>query len=260
MKSASNREITLLRKLNRKKYREKNRLFLIEGFRGIQQIIENGFITVDSLFVDESQSDRFQREWRGQTVGAEEKLLSPDIFREVADTDNPQGIIGLCRMPEEAGVEYLCDREGVIIAADAIQDPGNLGTMIRTSGWFGVKGLLLGKGTVDLFHPKVVRSTAGATGAVPYCNVVLQDDLEVFEDNGWQVFLLDAGTGARDLREINFPDKTVLVTGNEANGISASLFKDNREKVIIPPASAAKGVESLNAAIALSIALYASAD
>jgi RNA methyltransferase, TrmH family len=180
--------------------------------------------------------------------------LGKQEFEELSDTDNPQGIMAVCRMPDEIPTEKLAARSGVIVATDAIQDPGNLGTMIRTSVWFGAVGFICGTGTVDPWHPKVVRSTAGATGAIPW----LSDDLEGLftrlEAEGWEVLLLDGGKGSVPLPDVSKQQKTVLVVGNEANGINPELMTSNRQRVKIEGTPGT--VESLNAAIALGIAMY----
>lgn len=230
---------------------------MMEGGRSIQQLVENNIVTVEVLFFDEEQEYWLRHEWADVVRHLDSRLLTTDVFNEVADTENPQGVLALCRMPPEIKKKQLMKEEGIIIATDAIQDPGNLGTMIRTSGWFGATGMLLGKGTVDMFHPKVVRSTAGATGTIPYNNADLENDLLDFEEHGWQVMLLDARPKAKNLREMVSNNKTILVIGNEANGIAKSLFREGRQVVEIPPASKTENVESLNASIALSIALYA---
>lgn len=230
---------------------------MMEGGRSIQQLFENKIITVEILFFDDEQEYWLRREWADLAGHQDSRLLTTDVFHEVADTENPQGVLALCRMPPEIKKKQLMKEGGIIIATDAIQDPGNLGTMIRTLGWFGATGMLLGKGTVDMFHPKVVRSTAGATGTIPYYNADLENDLIEFEEHGWRIMLLDARPKAKNIREMASKDKVILVIGNEANGIANSLFRKGRQIVEIPLASKTENVESLNASIALSIALYA---
>lgn len=253
----SNRTLTLLRKLNQKKYRQREQLFLIEGARAVQQVLENGSLEVQELFFDEGQEYWLQQQWSARIQRKDALIIDSKTFAEVSDTDNPQGVIALCRMPEEADPGQLAQRSGLILATDAIQDPGNLGTIIRTAGWFGVQGLLSGKGTADLFHPKVVRSTAGATGTVSFLNGDLKEILPVFEEAGWQIVLLDAGAESKPLREIERNNKVIIVVGNEANGVDSALFAESRIKARIPSPGDDKKVESLNAAIAASIALYA---
>lgn len=257
LEHVSNRQLTLLRKLNQKKYRLKEQLFLVEGARAVAQIIQNGQLTVNELFFDESQVYWQQQLWEKFLADIPSSIIEKETFAKVSDTDSPQGVMALCRMPEEANLEEMVQGKGIILATDAIQDPGNLGTIIRTATWFGVRGLLNGKGTVDLFHPKVVRSTAGATGTVPYVSAILDDVLPVLEKEGWQTILLDAGADSVPLQKIKKAEKMILVIGNEGNGIDQSLFGSNRLKARIASPREEKNVESLNAAIATSIALYA---
>lgn len=254
--SVSNSTLTLLRKLNQKKYRYREQLFLAEGSRTVEQIISNGKVAVKELLFDESQHYWQQHRWETMIKSMEASLVDGGDFAEVSDTDNPQGVMALCMMPPETDLQNLTRQPGIILAADAIQDPGNMGTIIRTASWFGVRGLLSGRGTVDLFHPKVVRSTAGATGSIPYTNVDLDETLNFLEEKGWETVLLDAGTDSKSLKEIPGRDKMIIVAGNEANGINEDLFKAGRQKARIPSPVHQSEVESLNAAIATSIALY----
>lgn len=256
MKEISNSRLTLLRKLNRKKYREQEQLFIIEGARAVEQVIQNGEVEISELFFDGSQGFWEQPVWNKKSEKFPSSLVSQGHFQEVSDTDNPQGVLALCRIPREAGIEELADSHGILLATDRIQDPGNLGTMIRTAVWFGVKGLLSGKGTVDLFHPKVVRSTAGATGALKHRNGKLERMLPELENKGWKVMILEGGEASTDIRSIDQTDKMVLLVGNEANGVNRNLFSKDRTNIRISSAKGREQVESLNAAIAASIALF----
>ena len=257
MKDISNNQLTLLRKLNRKKYREQEQRFLIEGSRAVEQIITNGIVEVSELYFDESQSYWEQQPWGEIIADYSCSKMSESHFTEVSDTDNPQGILALCKMPDEATVEELAEPSGILLATDRIQDPGNLGTMIRTAAWFGVNGLLSGKGTVDLFHPKVVRSTAGATGTLKYRNGELDSLLPELESKGWRVLILEGSEDSQNIKDLEFADKTILLVGNEANGVAPNLFADQRKRIRIPSVADQQQVESLNAAIASGIALFA---
>jgi len=250
MKAASNREITLLRKLKQRKHRQKEQLFIVEGERAVQQVLQNGFTEVWDVFL----SDDSDQEITVQIEGA--KRLSQELFKEVSDTESPQGILAVCKIPEEIELEAWYDKQGLLVAFDRIQDPGNLGTMLRTAAWFGATGLLLGKGTVDLFNPKVVRSTAGAVGSLPWTTGELTDILHHLESSGWQTLLLDGNPGAKKLESVQPDKKNIVVIGNEARGINPELIVPQRKRVMIPPGKAGSGVESLNASVALSIALY----
>ncbi|MAC06674.1 MAG: hypothetical protein CL664_13825, partial [Balneola sp.] len=250
VKSASNNQIKLLRKLGQKKYREREGLFVVEGERAVEQVLENGILNVREVFLEEGKAVNYQL-----TANSFYELDSK-VMAEVTDTENSQGILAVCEIPKEASTEELSKKEGLIIATDRIQDPGNLGSIVRTAAWFGATAVLIGKGTVDLHNPKVVRSTAGATGTMPYKNCDLSKDLEVLEKKGWQTLLLDGNEGALSISKINKTNKIILIVGNEANGIDENLINANRKRVMIPSSEENRSVESLNAAIALSIALY----
>ena len=249
MKSASNNQIKLLRKLGQKKYREKEGMFVVEGERAVEQVLENGILNVREIFVDKEANSY-------QLLANSCYQIDTKTFNELSDTENSQGILAVCEIPKEVSVEELLKKEELIVATDRIQDPGNLGTIVRTAAWFGASAILIGKGSVDLHHPKVVRSTAGATGVLPFRNSDLKQDLEVMEKEGWQILLLDGNEGALPISEISSTSKTILIVGNEANGVDANLVISSRKRVMIPPAKENRSVESLNAAIALSIALY----
>jgi TrmH family RNA methyltransferase len=247
---ASNNQIKLLRKLGQKKYREKEGLFIVEGERAVEQILENSVVRVKEVFVEEGKAVSYQ------LTANSSYEIDRVLIKELSDTENPQGILAICEIPKEASLEKLSEEEGLIIATDRIQDPGNLGTIVRTAVWFGASAILVGKGSVDLFHPKVVRSTAGATGSLLYLNSSLNEDLEKFEKAGWDILLLDGNVGATPIDQIKLSKKTILVVGNEANGIDQKLIIPNRKRVLIPATEKNRSVESLNAAIAMSIALY----
>lgn len=233
------------------KYRKKEQLFLAEGSRCVEQILENGAVEVIELLIEDG-FDAANLNPAGLPVYS----LNSDDFSSLSDTETPQGVIAVCRIPPETDLRYLAEQGGLLVAFDEIQDPGNLGTMIRTASWFESAGLLIGEGTVDMFHPKVVRSTAGATGTIPYLKGDLIELLGNLEESGYRVFLLDASDASVELRSVN-PEKdkkTVLVVGNEASGVQSKLFGNKRTAVKIEGKS--NRVESLNAAVALSIGLY----
>ncbi|TVR35939.1 MAG: RNA methyltransferase [Balneolaceae bacterium] len=250
-KPASKNHIKNRKKLLMGKYRKKEQLFLAEGSRCVEQILENGAIEVIELLIE----DGFDAVSLNPACLPVYSLNSDD-FNSLSDTETPQGVIAVCRIPPETDLRYLAEQGGLLVAFDEIQDPGNLGTMIRTASWFESAGLLIGEGTVDMFHPKVVRSTAGATGTIPYLKGDLFELLGNLEKSGCRVFLLDASDDSVELRSVN-PEKdkkTVLVVGNEASGVQSKLFGNNRIAVKIEGKS--NRVESLNAAVALSIGLY----
>ncbi len=238
------------RKLLLRKHRKREQRFLAEGIRCVDQVLRQKTVVVEELLV-ESGSDLIS-----QLVEVDCPVygLDKDDFKSVMDTETPQGVAAVCKTPAEAKLSDFSNRSGVLIGFDAIQDPGNLGTMIRTASWFNASGLLIGSGTVDLFHPKVVRSTAGATGVLPYLKGDLSSYIRQLEEENWNTFILDGGKDTLPIHTISPGSKNILIIGNEGNGVDPKLFNSSRSPVKIPGNN--KNVESLNAAIALSIALY----
>lgn len=246
-RTASNNQLKTWRKLGMAKYRKKEGLFIAEGVRCVEQILANGFVNVEALVVESGMNLPF-------SYPDEIYEVESADFESLTDTDSPQGVLAVCRIPEELAIDQLSDKKGIIIALDAVQDPGNVGTIIRTAAWFGASGLIFGNGTADPYHPKVVRSTAGATGALSITKGDLSELLNEFESAGWSTFLMDGSDRSVDLKTVTPGEKSIIVIGNEGNGISDDLFSSDRASVRIPGNDEA--VESLNAAIALGIGMY----
>ena len=142
----------------------------------------------------------------------------------------------------------------MILAIDGLQDPGNLGTLVRTAAWFNAAGLFLGLGTTELYQPKVVRSTAGATGMLAAAEGELAVMLDEAASAGRPIIILDGGENAVPLESTRFPTNSVIVVGNEGRGVSPSILNLSYPKVRI--SGNASNVESLNAAVAASIAMH----
>ncbi len=234
-----------IRNLARKSYRIEAGRFIAEGQRTVEQIIRNGRIDVDTILTDGRAVD-------SGTIPV--ISLTKDAFSEISETETSQGVIAVCRIPDAVSVQDLCAKPGVLIALDAIQDPGNLGTLYRTAAWFGATGFLVGTGTTDLFQPKVVRSTAGATGMIPYALGTLTSLIREAAAAGREVLILDGGAGSISLNDVRPSKNAVIVIGNEGNGVSDEVLALPFQRVGIP--GNPNHVESLNAAIAGSITLY----
>ena len=237
--------------------------FVVEGARAVEQVLRNGMLNVDFLVMtgEFMQSLGAQGFLSGKTGAGKVDIESPvytvtaSVFNQIADTDTSQGLLAVCCIPKPAPDADILRRSGALLAVDQVQDPGNLGTIIRTAVWFGLEGLVLSPGTVDLFHPKVVRSTAGATGVIPW----LETDLDVFlmeaAKQGWHIHLLDNAKDSQPYTRVARSDRDILVVGNEANGISQKVRTLGFGRVRIDPAGASTGVESLNASVAAAIVM-----
>ncbi len=249
MKNTSQAQITLLRKLKQRKYRMLEGKFIMEGQRAIDQALKNGILDIEAIFINASQLDHYK--------GYNEKLHLMDHthIKEFSDTETPQGILALCAIPESKSMDDIAAGSGMIVATDSIQDPGNMGTIIRSAVWYGCSALLLGTGSVDIFNQKVVRSTAGATGVLSYSSGELSELLKELSLKGWEILLLDGNTGSIPINKKKVSSKTVLVIGNEGNGLSEELTSQKYTRVLLPSHSPQMYVESLNAGVAASIAM-----
>ncbi len=244
-------QITLLRKLQKRKYRREMNVFVAEGHRTVTQILEYGSLDVQDVFVTEAYLDDFGYNHLPEST----YLLTDREMHSVADSETPQGIVAVCTVPPPIELDAILHHPGCILAFDRIQDPGNMGTIIRTAAWFGVDLLMIGEGSVDMWNPKVVRSTAGATGSLAYIECNLAAELEKLSEHGWRPALLDGNPGSQPIEEWDPGMRTVLVVGNEAQGVSPELA-DLYDRYRIDATSDRAAAESLNASIAAGIALY----
>lgn len=244
-----NKQVTLVRKLSQRKNREQFGKFVVEGERAVRQVLEAGHVPVDFVLVSQSFLDQLR------DAAAPNWLVTDDkTFDDLSDTVQSQGILAVCTSVGRVKAEaILSSTSGVIVATDRIQDPGNLGTIVRTASWFNAVGILLGKGTVDYYNPKVVRSTAGAVDVLPHCECDLAQILDTAVSLGWEVYLLDLAENAKSLHNVEFGLKTILVAGNEASGIDAGL-RESYQKLFIPGNHL--HVESLNAGVSVALSLF----
>ncbi len=257
--SQKNESIKWLNKLQTKsRFRRSENLYVVEGFKQVLELDIQRIHTlaVESESVMESYVDRFV-ERHGDT-GSDVRdmdvlVLGEKLFRSVSTDMNPQGILAVVSMNTSDLLSETIDGEGCYLALDGIQDPGNLGTMIRVSDAVGSKGIILNKSCVDPYNPKVVKSTMGS---LEHIQLYLVDDLvEGLE------FLHDAGIesyGAyldhsRFHFDYTYPKGVCFVIGNEGNGISDAVIAIVKHRVKIPMPGQS---ESLNASIAASVLLY----
>ncbi len=246
-------ELKLCRSLLQKKYRTRHGLFLAEGERTVQQLLDRDSLTIDYVILqDETRVPEFEE--RAAISGAKVRISTAKTLKMLTDTQTTQGILAVVRIPEQPALDAITIKPGsMIIALDGLGDPGNLGTVYRTAAWFGADFLIAGKGTVDLYNPKTVRSTAGATGTVPVIEAELLAALEQLQQKGCAVRLLDLSPEAESvagLADTLGEQPAVFVLGNEAHGIQDAL-RERYQSVYIPGNS--DNVESLNAAVSAGI-------
>ena len=233
----SKNQVKLIQKLHQKKYRNELKLFIVEGKKSINEFLQAGY-TPQLLIATEAF-----------TTSVPQHLITPvskDELRKVSTLQNPDEGLAVFEQPKHKGIL----QEGVIVALDNVQDPGNLGTIIRLCDWFGVETLLCNTQTVDCYNPKVVQASMGSLTRV----AVHYLDLAAFlTTTVLPVYTMDLE--GENLYTATFPKDCILILGNEANGISSEVSALANVAITIPRFSQHQRTESLNVAMAGAIIL-----
>ena len=234
--SINNEKIKNLRKLNSKKYRDLNGLFLVDGEHLVLEAYNSGYL--DELILLDGSSFN---------LDVKTSYVTLDVMKYISDLDSPNGIMGVCRKKDNV---LSGDR---VVILDDIQDPGNLGTIIRSSVAFDVDTLVLSSGCVDLYNPKVVRATQGMLFKL---NIIVVSDIENFivdlKNNNYKVYSTNV-IGGKSLKSIEKSNRFAIIMGNEGNGVRDSLNSLCDEFIYIDMNPLC---ESLNVGVATSIILY----
>ncbi len=254
VRTKENQFVRLARQLGQKKARDKNALFILEGIRNLEDATRSDH-QVKAVLVN---SDFKEKSFQAQLLSRFNKNipiveLENRLFSDIALTETTQGVILIIQKKE-----YLLDRildacPKIIVVADGIQDPGNLGTIIRTSAAAGVDALLVTKGCVDFYNPKAARASMGGIFFLPIAAVECCESLVILlKKRGYRIAVADV-EGTKMYYESNLKQPIALVIGSENSGPS-KLFKQNADLILKIPM---KGeVESLNAVVAAGILIY----
>jgi TrmH family RNA methyltransferase len=243
----STNDIKVLASLKQKKYREQEGRFLIEGFHLIEECLNSSFHLEKILLRD--NIDLKKVKITGHKLPEIIKLTAAQ-FKKLQETDNSQGIIGVVKIPEQKTSKK--SKGNLIIALDRINDPGNLGTILRTSYWFGAEKVLIGENSADIFNSKTTRSSQGAVFHLNIdLNVKLSEELLIYYQSGYDIYMFTLDS-TEYLQDISAKPKSILVFGNEADGIAPLLLKLPFNHVKIKGYSKC---ESLNVAVTSGIAL-----
>lgn len=234
--------------LKQKKYRVREGLFLVEGKRAVSEARDSGW-DIDCYFYTQLP-EGWEDPVESETVYYH---VTDAVFRKAADTEDPQGIGALVRMPQQKLQDFAPDK-GLVLVLAGIQDPGNAGTLIRSADAMGAVGVVCLDGTVDLYNPKVVRSTMGSLFHLPVFTNVGVRELADWAKAKHIPLWATALKGAEDVTKTTFPPCSALILGSEGNGVPEVLLAMADKKVKIPMFGHA---ESLNVAIAGSILLFA---
>lgn len=247
--STSNPQVKKLLQLQKKsKVRNEEKIFLVEGLRMFAEVPED---RVEKVYISESLYNRKKHELNLQRFSTE--ILSDHVFQHVSDTKTPQGILCLVRQKNYEIDELLNVESPHFIVLDNLQDPGNLGTIVRTAEGAGVTAVFLSKDCVDLYNPKTIRSTMGSIYRMPVVYVEnLVELLQNFKRKGIKSYAAHLeGKNAYDKED--YQTGTAILIGNEGNGLRQEVSESADIWVQIPMQGQ---VESLNAAIAASILMF----
>ena len=235
IESVDNKKIKYLKKLKDKKYRDEEKKFLVEGEHLVLEANKSGLLEEVILCNNEIDLD------------IDKVYVSENVMKTLSDLPSKVGIIGVCKI-----VDNKIDYSSNVLILDGVQDPGNLGAIIRSAVAFNIKNIVLSKDTVDLYNTKVLRSSQGMNF---HLNIVRDDITEVINElknNDYVVYGTDVINGI-DVKSIKNDGKYAIIMGNEGNGISPEVKRLVDKNIYI---KMNKNCESLNVAVSASIILY----
>ena len=238
----------ILQLQNKKAARKKEGLFVVEGIKSIQEIPQYDQVR---YFVSTSELAEYPIPARDKKKSI---IVTPTVYNAISDTKTPQGIMAVVEIPERSLESIPSKDQDFYLVLENIQDPGNMGTIIRTAHAFGVKNIFITKGSVDLYSPKVIRATMGSLFHVnAYTDYEAEEYISYLKEQHIPIYVTALEEDAKPIFEIPFRRAGALVIGNEGSGVSERMKKAADYKMIIPMPG---GSESLNASVAASICIY----
>lgn len=237
--------------LKQKKYRQQCGLFLAEGLRTVEEAVRYG--RVQRIFYTAITDER-TRSVLEEAAAQQLELIcvSENVMKKIADTETPQGVIAVCEMQKNTLEKLLTDGK-MLLVLDRVGDPGNIGTMLRTADAAGLGGMVLLKGSADIYAPKTVRASMGSLFHVPVLSNLSEEELVSAARKAGYELLVTCLDGADNLYKADLRGRLAFVMGNEANGVSENLLKAADKRVFIPMQGRA---ESLNVAMAAGIVMF----
>jgi TrmH family RNA methyltransferase len=250
--------LTIARDLRRRQARERQGLFVAEGLRAVDELLNSTFIIRGALvtapFAGDGRGSGVLAEIHRRGIPVQE--VSVTDFASAADSDTPQGILAIAEVPRQSFAALPATEPLRLVVLDAVQDPGNVGTIVRTAAALGAAATIALPGTVDLWNAKVVRSSMGAHFHHPAFGCTWAELMTFLSDRDITLWGSDARGEPLDSALRNqerIPQRLAIAVGNEGGGLSPRT-RDRAERLIALPIGAA--VESLNVAVATGIILY----
>lgn len=250
IQSKDNKTIKHIISLQQRKYRQKFGEYMVEGIRAVTDIGKKDCLR--SILIRESKRSELEPlVEKGFTVSSVYVVQDP-IFDKIEHSVNGQGILGIAKKCVN-DLHSLIVEDGLYVALDGVQDPGNLGTIIRTAVAAGAKGIFLLKGTVDPYNEKCVRSTMSALCNIPiFEDVTLSEFYDFIKDNTIKTYVTSL-ENAKSYHTISYAKRTMIILGNEGNGVSREIIEMCDQAITIPMYG---DIESLNVSIAAALCMY----
>lgn len=254
IQSSHNNIIKGIKALHLKKNRDSEGLYFVEGIRFVKDAIDNGQDIVKVIISDKLESLNGGKELidRVTAICNECYFVNDKLFKEISDTQTPQGILAVLKKKEFV-LDNIVKQGTSVVILDSLQDPGNVGTIIRTSDAANVSAVIMTKGCVDLYSPKVLRSTMGSVFHMPiFEGANINEIIVTLKKAGYKIIASHL-RGQSNYYDEDLTGKIAIIVGNEANGISDETAELSDKLVKIPMPGRA---ESLNASVAASIMIY----
>jgi len=234
--SLSKNQLKLITSLRKKKYRIATNLFIVEGIKVVNEFLNSTFELEQLFCVDDTEYKKYENC----------TLVSQADLKKISNLITPNNVLAIFKIPTTDFIE----KEGLVLALDEINDPGNLGTIIRLCDWFGIEQLVCSKDTVDCYNSKVVQASMGSLTRVS----IVYANLEAYLKSTNKPTYASLMNGDNVYKTV-LPTNAVLVMGNEANGISAQILKHLENSISVPRFGNLQQTESLNVATATAILL-----
>lgn len=235
IESVDNKKIKELKKLKQKKYRDESKMFLIEGIHLVNEAYKSNclkeIIVLDGEYYD---------------LDIKTTYVTKEVLKSLSDLNTPYNIIGVCNNKEPKEID------GNVLILDGIQDPGNLGTIIRSALAFNIDTILISNETVDLYNSKVLRASQGNNFHINIIRCDLEEKIRKLKENNYKIYGTNVECGI-DVKKVEEKQKYAIIMGNEGRGVSKKLSDLVDENIYI---NMNKNCESLNVAVATSIILY----
>ena len=246
IQSVKNQMIKDVKKFHQKKHRDQQNKYLLEGYHLVEEAVLAG-ITIDTVFIDQKGYDLYHDWLVEQEIDS--YLVSHEVLKALSELPTPQGIVALVNKQSVEIESY----QGAWLLLDGVQDPGNVGTLIRTADAADFSGVILGEGTADLYSSKVLRSMQGSNFHLPIISGNLIERIAHFKSAGIPVYGTELNKDALPYTKVTPVRDVAIVLGNEGQGVSQAVLALTDQNLYIPIYGKA---ESLNVGIAGGILMY----